>query len=169
MKKLLFVIAFAPLFSTAQKIIEDKVDDFTHMHVVRTDWEMLYSKFSGVIIHARISKLDTLVYLELKLMGAGVVGMAENTDLLLKMANDSVVTLKNLKSTISCIGCGAVGMSGSKLQGIELSFPLPASEKKILSANEISKLRIYLTGGFVEENIKSDDADTFADMVKLIL
>lgn len=171
MKRLAFLAFLVPSLSFAQKIEENKVDEFTHHKIIRTSWEPIIKKFGNSIIgHVRVSKIDGDIYINLRIMRSGsAMAIDEGARLMIKTASDSIVTLNNLKYQISCTGCGAVGFAGSALQGLDLTFPMSDDQANYLLANKAVKLRIYLTDGYLEEEIKEKFAEILINELKLAL
>jgi len=77
----------------------------------------------------------------------------EGGQLLLKLDNDSIVTLKNLKYQIFCTGSALLGC-GSSAPGLDLSFGIYKDHLDMLLSHKIVKVRIYLTSGYVEDEVK---------------
>jgi hypothetical protein len=169
MKKTLLAFLFSPLLSTAQKIEENKVDDFTHAKIIRTTWQPIVRKLgASVIAHIRVSKIDDQEYLDLRVMGSGIISINEGDKLMLKTDKDSIITLSNLKYQIACSGCGAVGFAGSALQGLDLKFPMSPDKRDFLIMHKLVKIRLYTSGGYWEDDVKERHSIAFIDALKLI-
>lgn len=167
--KIIYLVAVLPMISRAQKVEENKTDDFTHAKIIRTTWEPIVKKLGGSIIaHVRFSKIDDQEYLNLRVMGGGVTSINEGDKLMLKTDKDSIIALSNLKYQISCSGCGAVGFSGSALQGLDLNFALSPDQRDYLLMHKLIKIRLYMASGYWEEDIKEKHSTTFIDALKLI-
>lgn len=168
-KKLLLLAAWVlPLCATAQKLVEDKVDDFTKAKVKRTSWETICKK-GGFWTYSKCSKIDSSRYLKFKIMSdRKVYVIEEGNELLLKIGTDSIITLKCLKRAISCRGCGAIGLVGSAAEGIEVDFFIPPDSYDFLIKNKINKMRLYTNGGFIEAEMKEDWAKLFIKQLELI-
>lgn len=171
MKRLLLAATLLPLLSTGQKIVENRVDDFTHHKIVRTNWEALVQKFGGHnIIHARMSRINDAIFLDYRFMYDGsVIAVDEGANLMIKTDGDSVVTLKNMRYQISCKGCGTTGFTGNGLQGLDLSFPLTGDQAHYLLLHKAVKVRIYTTDGYIEDEVKEKSAGILIGEIKLIL
>lgn len=167
MKKLL-ILLLLPALCRGQKIAENKIDEFTKHHVVRTEWELL-DRSDGFYTHVRISNIDNSIFLNLRWIHNGEVGaVTEGTRIMLKMANDSIITLQTLKSVVSCRGCGAVGFAGSTGYGYDLACALSAEELAALSSLTIKKIRIYLSEGYEEHEIKEKNSQAIKNQILLI-
>jgi hypothetical protein len=168
--KIIFLLLLFPTLCPAQKIAENKIDDFTHLNVKRTTWESLVYKISGsIIVHTRISKIDSSYYLDIKYMGTSACLMRDNDALMFKMENDSIVTLTNQKSTLSCLGCGAINIVGSGVQGLDLSIPISKQQLTYLASMHAVKLRLYLSDGYIEGEIGKGKYETFIRQIRLML
>ena len=150
-----------------QMIKEDQVDEFTKNKVVRTSWEPLTKK-GKIYSHARVSKINTTTYLDFKIMlSAGltmdhsVFAIEKGETVMLKLNNDTIVTLNNPEHLISCTGCGAINIIGSGVQGIHLKIDLTDNQISTLLDHKITKIRIYTTDGYVENEVP----DKFQEIV----
>ena len=169
MKTLFLIVFFSPTFCFAQKLKENKIDEFTNASVKRTSWETI--TYSGrFVAYARISKIDDTYYLNLRVMlpSSEVFSIDKGDELMIKTVTDSIVTLYNLEYGISCTGCGAKGLLGSGVQGMEVSYKIPSEIVSYLLNNKIKKLRIYTTDGYAEGDIKDKNTETFIKLLKLV-
>ena len=165
----LFFLLF-PFFAGAQKIAENKVDDFTHAKIRRTTWNDLDFKFSGpMIVRTRINQIDSLYYLEVKYMCHGACSMRQGDVFMLKFSSDSIISLPNPELKLSCIGCGSTGLMGSNALGLDLSFNITHEQIKYFSENKIVKIRLYLSDGYNEDSPSSSDAKIFMNQAKIML
>lgn len=152
----------------AQKIAENKVDEFTKNTVKRTSWEAI-QRTSTLTAYCRVSKINDVVYLELRCMLGGYVFAIDKGDKLMLMTDtDSVITLLNGKYEISCKGCGSINITGSALQGAELSYLVSNDEFNFLLNNRVKKLRLYTTKGYVEAELKDKFSETLMKEFALI-
>ena len=167
--KILFIIAvlITPK-SFSQKLQENKIDDFTKKSIKSTSYETINynNNFMGYI---KLRKVDDRSFLYLKMMLSGSVFAVEEGDKLMMITDtDSILTLNNSEFKISCEGCGAKGMLGSALQGVELRYEISNPTLAYLSENKIKKMRIYTKDGYVEDKIKEKNASIFMKLIKLI-
>jgi hypothetical protein len=176
MKKILILatLIFSTVFCFAQKLEKNEVDEFTGNSVKRTSWEDLVlsnnltdlantfaSKF-------RISKIDDFYYFDFKLMLSGDFSIEEGQLLMLKLGNDSIVKLSNLEHKTTCLGCGAVGVAGSKFPGISVSYVLSTEQIDELKKHKAVKIRVYKSDGYVEREIKEKNAKKFIKALEII-
>ncbi len=151
-----------------QKIAENRIDDFTKHHVIRTDWEAL-SREGGFYTHIRVSSIDHIIFFDLKWLHDNEIGaINEGARIMFKMTNDSIVTLHTLEGVVSCRGCGAVGFAGSTGYGYQLSCSMGGQELSMLSKLPVKKMRIYLPDGYVEYDIKEKFSQVLMNQILLI-
>lgn len=162
------VLIFTTCSLFAQKIAENKTDDFTHLKIVRTTWEPLVKQLGAkMMIHVRVSRIDSNENIGVKIMGnSGAID--KDANLMLKMDNDSIVILKNIDYKLSCTGCGAIGFAGSAGPGFDLTLLLTEEKKKYLLEHKIVKVRVYFTDGYLEDAVKDKYASTLQNELKLI-
>lgn len=165
---LLILFTLFTISGTAQKVSEDYVDEFTKNHIKRTDWETLTFDMKGVT-HYRLSKIDDHYFIQLKIMlGDVFFSINENDEFMLKLANDEIVTLKNMKYTTTCVGCGSTGLNGSGAQGICVNYNINNEQYLLLTQNVVSKIRVYTSKGLIDLEIKNKKADILQKALKLI-
>jgi hypothetical protein len=167
-------ILFLKVAASGQTIKENIVDEFTKNKVVRTSWEPL-AKVNRFYAHSRVSKINDNVFLDLKIMigrsfeiGGSIFSIKDGPYIMFKLENDSVVTLTNPKYEIACQGCGAVNLIGSSGYGVNLKIPIDEPLIEHLSSHKVTKIRIYTTDGYVEEDIKEKFRETVLKELKLI-
>ncbi len=140
--------------SVGQVLKENKVDDFTNNTIKRTSWESINMTMQFAAFF-RISKINDNTFFDLKMLkGKSVFSIDEGQELMLTMSNQDIVKLPNLEYTVTCLGCGAKGLVGSKCQGINVSYPLTNEQIEVLKTYTGKKLRIYTNDGYVENDMK---------------
>lgn len=175
MKHLSILISLCISFAcNAQTIKENQVDEFTKNKVIRTSWEPL-CKSGNIYAHVRASKINDQLYIDLKFMLAGslkiggtIFSIADGPKIMLKLSNDTIVTLVNPKYEIACRGCGAVNLIGSEEYGVFLKIPVEDSQLDFITSYGIAKMRIYTTDGYVESDIKEKFKDIIINELKLV-
>lgn len=171
MKQLFILMSIIPCISFGQKLEQNKTDEFTKAHIKITSWETLnsFGFANKLFAFTRIRKIDSTYLLDFKvtLRSGSVFSIREGDELMIK-TSDSVIALSNLKYQISCTGCGVKGFTGSGLEGIEVTYEIPASEVFYLSNNKIKKIRVYISDGYVEDDIKDKNAQMFVRQLKLV-
>lgn len=170
MKKLLIPTFLLLIFSASysQKLTTNEVDEFTHHAVKRTSWETLSTSMK-IGYYIRISKIDDILYLDLKVLPMGkAFALQEGDDFMFKFDNDSIVTLKNLKTVFPCVGCGSPGgLTGASSLGVETSYVIPDNLIDSFKNLGVAKFRLYTAKGFLEEEIKKK-ANLIKELIALV-
>ena len=163
---LLFFLSLNTSFS--QKLVENKIDEFTKHAVKRTSWETLMEKF-GMVIYLRVSVIDSTEYIDVKsMLGGKVFAIPKGETFMIKLANDSIVKLNTLSHEVSCRGCGAKGFSGSATEGIQVAYVIDKQTHDLLKQYPIKKVRLYTTEGYHEEDVNKNKSDALQSILKLI-
>ncbi|MDB5206178.1 MAG: hypothetical protein JWR72_1253 [Flavisolibacter sp.] len=169
MRTPLICVLLFPLAALCQKIDENKVDELTKASVKRTTWEKVCnSSFSKKFTaYARVSKVDSTLYLGFKAMTGKELSVKEGDEFTLITKGDSI-TLHSLKSVTSCKGCGSQGFGGSGVEGINLAFIVPAKQAAYLKNNPVQKIRLYTSIGYIEDELNEKNAKTLMKEFELI-
>lgn len=156
---LVLIILLFTHTAISQTIAEESIDEFTGSSIKRSSWET-FNQSMKFIGHFRISKIDSIFYFDLKMMrGDKVFSISEGSDLMFKLDNNEIVTVKALTTEITCTGCGAIGFNGSTGQGIQISYLLSSDQLKLLKEHKVVKVRVYTTDGYLEDEIKEKFID----------
>jgi hypothetical protein len=156
----------------SQKLELNELDEFTGVSVKRTSWEYftrgMKNKTSS---YFRISKLDSTYYFDLKiaLQPSKVFSISDGEKIMLMLDDKTVYKLDNLEYTVSSTGAGAIGLSGSGMYGVNISC-ISAEDRNFekLKTNLITKVRIYTTDGYVEDEVKEDFAKKVMTAISLV-
>lgn len=158
-----------PVFGQAQKLAEDKKDEFTGAVVKRTRWE----QFSGKLKHfsyIRASRIDNSFFIGYKLsLSNHVFGVSKDAKLMLKLADSSVITATAIESQVTCKGCGAINIMGGTGPGMNMEYSLPADKFLDLLKSKVVKVRVYTTDGYSEAEIKEGNAEDFLKQAELLI
>lgn len=167
MKNLLvtYCLLFISSISFSQKIEENKVDDFTKNLVTRTSFEVLSR--NGFNSYCRINKINQSYFLQIRVMNGTVLAVQANSDVMFKMSNDSIISLKVMEGASSCLGCGAIGFLGSASPGIDFKILLTSEEIKQFNSLKIKKVRIYTIDGYIEAEVKEKFSDIITKELNL--
>lgn len=163
MKNLLLVITlFGTLntFSQNSAFEKNEIDDMLGHKVLITKWSTIVMNWNSTV-YSRIHLSGENIFLDIKAGTNKVTSAQKDALLILKTWNDSLIKLKNSSYTISGIGDGAIGLSGSRDQGISLSYQISKKELEEISKNGIKKIRIYLSDYYMEEELKKKKSDSF--------
>lgn len=166
---LFIVVNLVTKSSNAQTIEENKIDEFTKKSTKRTSWDPL-SRSNDIWLYSQISKVDTSFYVSLRIIIKGKpFSIKKDDQMLLKLENDSIITLHNPKDEEACRGCGSQNFWTSASKGVEIEYLLSKSAVEYLKEFKVNKIRLYTSRGTVEEDIKGKFADNFFTQVRLIL
>lgn len=170
MKTIAILLLMLPLCCFSQKIVRDEVDEFTKTKIKETSWEpgvrdmKIYTFF-------RVRVLDNDIILGLKFMQTNrdkILSIYQDDPLMLLLKNDTVVTLKCLKSVVSCKGCGAKGFSGSSAYGINASYYVDLESLELLKQFPIKKMRIYTTDGYIPVEFNDENGTVVKELLRLV-
>lgn len=165
-KVLLIIVLFIGVNSFAQKLEVNKTDEFTGDILKKTSWENLAT--SGFFTYFNVSNVNGDYFLNLKVMIEGkVFSIEKDGELMLKLTNGEIITLKNTEHTITCIGCGAKGVVGSADEGISVSYTLSKEDAEILNNATIESLRIYTSIGFRDSKLKEKNSNKIQKAIQL--
>ena len=154
--KLLIIVFFLGTYlSIAQKIVKNETDEFTGSSIKQSDWNTL-SMTRDLACYFRISQVNNKLRFDLKLNLAGkVFSIDKGQEIMFKLSNNEIVKLENVKYTVTCNGCAAKGIVGSNTEGIQVTYYLTQEKLKLLTDNEVVKVRVYTSEGYVEDSIKA--------------
>ena len=139
-----------------QKLVEDKVDEFTKQTIKRTSWEKFVGGGGMTVLstNLRVSKVDAAFWIELKMMHSNsVYSIPTDGEFMFKLNTGDVVTLHNHQFEITCSGCGAVGFVGSTGMGMHTHYAITLEEIQKLNSAPIEKVRIYTSDGYIEREV----------------
>lgn len=153
--------------SFGQKLEENKKDDFTGNMIKRTSWENLFTTMTANAFF-RISLDGDNESFDFKYQDGSVFSIDKDQELLLKLDNGDVVTLKNYQYTTTCKGCGARGFTGSSAEGIQVLYLLSKDQITQLKAHKIVKVRINTVEGFFDHDVKDKNAVKIQDCLNLL-
>lgn len=165
---LLFLLL--PVFSQAQKIVEDKKDEFTGAIVKRTNWIQVAGGAFEATFYIRAGRVDSTNYLYLRIIyGSRIVySIPEGAKLMLKMQDASVITLENTEYQLSTRGGGAIDLIGSDAPGTKTTYPVSDEDVAKLINTPIIKLRCYLSDSYFEDEIKDKKAKQIQQLFSLL-
>lgn len=158
--KHLLLIALTAIYlpATAQKLAEDEKDEFTGLQVKETSVEKLAHPFkmSGFSYNFAVKKVDDRYYFNLRMMSLNgeVFAIRKDSKFMLRLKNDSVITLLSPSFEVSGKGEAGSGLSASSAQGVSIYYPITKQEISLINASEITKIRVYTSDGFTEQDIK---------------
>ena len=155
------ILIFFIQFVTAQKIIENKVDEFTDISIVRTDLNTLISKGSSWVqnkttVKYGFVKTNGSIQLNIKMVmnGGDVFSINEDDRIIFLYENGNKSEYYPLESVVAGQGDASTGLWGSELWGVNTYYNSETGFSDLLK-NKISKIRIYTDEGYIEDDVKS--------------
>jgi hypothetical protein len=97
-----------------------------------------------------------------------VFSIDKDMQIMFKLDNGDIVTLNNLKFTVTCNGCGATGFVGSQAEGIDVRYPITKEQVEKLKAGKIVKVRVYTGDGYIDQDIKDKNAEKVTASLNLL-
>ncbi|WP_312208265.1 hypothetical protein [Empedobacter sp.] len=171
MRNIIIYLFFISSFINAQESEKNYKDEFTGDNIKRSSWEFLNNASNGFTAKFRLSNIENLYYLDLKMMigtsSPKVFSIHEGDKLMFKLKNDEIIEINSLSSEITCTGCGSTGLIGSKAQGIKTTYALTDEQFNKLKSEPVSKIRIYTTDGYVENDVKGKHSKTIQKAFQL--
>lgn len=163
-----FILTFFTQSVFSQTLVENKVDEFTKTSVKRTSWDVICAK-SGLYVYSRASKLNESRIITLRIMmGTSVFSIRKDAKLMLKLSNDSIVTLYNSEYALSCRGCGSINIVGYNNPGVSVDYFISKTDYQTLLESRVVKLRVYASDGYSEGDIKKKNSEEIYKQLKLI-
>lgn len=173
MKYLLLLFAVSTSAVYSQKLVTNSKDEFTGKIVKQTSVEALAAPFkmTGYRYDFSIKQVDSNCYFNLRLtsLSNSVFSIKDGDQFAIKFQDGSVVELTNTEYAISERGKGSTGLSGSMSFGVSLFMLLSKENIDALLSKKITKVRIYTTDGYSDQDIKSNADKKVKAALKLIL
>ncbi|WP_167596580.1 hypothetical protein [Leeuwenhoekiella sp. ZYFB001] len=178
MKKNLFIstiLIFLIQFVAAQKIIENKVDEFTGDKIIKTNSNTLISKGSSWLqnkstVNYGFVKINGTIQLNIKMVlnGGKVFSINDDNKIIFLYENGNKSEYYPIESVVAGQGDAASGLWGSGLWGVDAYFYSESGFSDLLK-NKISKVRIYTDEGYLEDDIKSKLDREIKETLELII
>ena len=169
-KAILVILLYIPLLSFAQKLKQNEVDPFSKQLTRQTSWETLHSGGKNTTYFS-VRKIDNRVLLEIKaMMGSGgtYFSVPSGADFMIRLQNDSVVTLHNLTPAYASLGEGAINFYGSGAPGISVTYGLDEKEVALLLTNPATQFRISTSVGAYTFDLKKGGAERLQKSLTLV-
>ena len=169
-KAILGVLISIPLLCFAQKLKKNEVDPFTGQLVRQTSWKTLRHK-SAHTSYFSVRKIDTRVFLDFRaIMGPGgtYFSIPRGAYFMIKLQNDSIVTLHNLTPAYASDGQGAIGFYGSAATGISVTYGLDEKEVALLLKNPATQFRFCTSIGPYTFDLKKGGAEKLRKALALV-
>lgn len=150
---------FIPLLSYCQLpwencvYTQNRIDEFKGYRVQETESINIVLSF-GEGLELSFKQIDSLYYMNYLRSVGETLSVDEGAEFLIKLTNDSIVTLYNLEFKISESNTVKVGNSYYTSSYIELTYPISEIQLRNILANTILKYRFYTNSGYIEDEIK---------------
>lgn len=150
----LFALLFAacfPITLKAQRLKEDKIDEFTKAHVIQTKW-CAFTKNKRNQSVFRITKIDSTLWLDLQIEASKHHYVINQGDPLMFLFDDgSTVKVFSEKNDFARGGAPRKGKDKQKYQSSLTTYRIGKSAKDSLLTGTIVKFRVYWSNGYMEE------------------
>ncbi len=146
------------------KLSEFRVDDETKDTIIRSYWQVLErsSMVHKLNTFYRISRINGDMFIDLKAVEGGELFVVPRGALVkLLLENGDVIVLRNEKYTVSCPGCGDRGYWGGQAHGVQLRFPLPDDDIRLMLRYHIMAIVVGSSDDYLEKRVSQSHADIF--------
>lgn len=144
--------------ATAQKLVQNSKDEFTGNQIKETSVEKLAHplKMNGFAYNFSVKRVNDTYFLNLRMMSLNksVFAIREDSKLMIKLKNDSVITLFAAEFNVSGKGGAGSGLSAGNAEGTSVYYPISNEQIELILQSDISKIRVYTSDGFTEQDIK---------------
>lgn len=173
MKKLFLLLTLSLVTSLcfSQKLKTNEIDEFTGSKVAVTTWENIC--FTGKdYVYAMVWRADGKINLHIKHMpskgGIKEYKINQGDKFLLLLDDGTVVTSSAAETFHSSIGAGAVGYTGSAVEGIYAVYSITDEDAELLRSQPLKKVRMYTSVGYIELDLKETKKDIIQNMFTLV-
>jgi len=177
MKKILLLLFIFPTMLFAQKIEENRKDEFKGTSIIGTSYETLIAKGSTWLsnqttVKYRFVKINGTYGIQVKMVynQGKVFSIDKDAELIFKFNDGTITTFNAVDYAVANEGGAATGAWGSALYGVFVSF-LSVEDPNLdnILNKTLTGARIYTDEGYVEDvAIKDKVASVFNNSIKLI-
>lgn len=170
MKKLFTLILFFVTLSTQAQKLSEHVDEFTGHKIKKTSVDYLRESFTfSIAVSIQQINDDYFMVAAINIGTNKYFSISEGTELMFKLENGEVVTLKALESQVSTRGGAYTGrFAGSNAVGLTGKYLLSEENMEAFKRSNVAKIRIYTTDKYYDDEVKSSKADAVKKAVTLI-
>jgi hypothetical protein len=173
MKQFLPLLLMLSFSATAQKLTTNETDEFTRNQVKETSVEKLAHPFkmSGFAYNFSAKRINDNYYFNLRMMSLNkeVFAIRKDSKLMIRLKNDSIITLLAPSFEVSGTGKAGSGLSAGSAEGTSVYYPISRDEIDLLLSSEIVKLRVYTSEGYTEQDIKEAGSKKVKECFRLVL
>ena len=166
MRKSILLMLLCSMWVAAfsQKIVKNEKDEFTGSQVTETSYTAISDGFNCAL---RIVN-DTRTLLSVFNCDDNVYTMEEGAEFMLKLQNDSILTLENLKDAVSEYWSTTIGSLHLSHFNLKTKYILSDEQIKQLQTTPITVVRFYTTDGYIERKVSSKNAKKLLKLFNLI-
>ena len=169
--KLLGLLLFLTVSSNAfcQSIARNERDDLTGVKVVYTEWEILANS-RGVTYFYRINVIDRkpILDLQIKVVFGNLWTVSKGSPFVLQLANDSIVKLETLESSVSYHGAGQLGLWGYHDANTLSSFTLSNESINAIIDQDLVLFKIGTSEGYLTEPMRKKHKKRLSNTLKML-
>lgn len=166
MKVLFFFLMYLVACNSihAQKIIKDEIDEFTGSRITETN----YINFSDGFTCALHKVNNTVVLRTTYNCGDKIYSMEKGADLMFKLENDSIITLKNLEDAVAEYWSLNLGKTFIEHFNLKTRYVIPEEVYTLLKTYKIRTIRFYTTDGYITETVPDKRAKKILKLFHLL-
>lgn len=160
-KTFLYIILLVGISAYSQKIEVNKKDDMTNNNIIKTSMEKLTSNMVPKWIKVGVDKINDKYLLSTTIcMGGQFFIVSEGGEIILKLTNDSLVTLKSIERATAHDGIGG--------KQAEVRYLIPIDKLDLLRKNGVKKVRPYAFDGYVDIEVQEKKYNIIQKEIELI-
>lgn len=148
----------------AQKIVKDEIDEFTGSRITVTN----YISFSDGFTCALHKVNNTIILKTTYNCGDKVYSMEKGADLMLKLENDSIITLNNEEDAVAEYWSLNLGKTFIWHFSLKTIYIIPDEVYTLLKTNKIRMVRFYTTDGYITETVSEKRAKKILKLFSLL-
>ena len=148
----------------AQKIVKDEIDEFTGNRITETN----YISFSDGFTCALPKVNNTIILKTTYNCGDKVYSMEKGADLMLKLENDSIITLNNEEDAVAEYWSLNLGKTFIEHFNLKTRYIIPDEVYTLLKTNKIRMVRFYTTDGYITETVSEKRAKKILKLFSLL-
>lgn len=161
---LLMLLCFMWATAFSQKIVKSEKDEFTGSQVTETSYTAISDGFNCAL---RIVN-DTRTLLAVFNCNDNVYIMEEGAEFMIKLQNDSIITLQNLKLAVAEYWSTTIGSLHLSHFNLNTDYILSDEQIKQLQTIPVTVVRFYTTDGYIERKVSGKNAKKLLKLFNLI-
>ena len=161
---LLMILCTMWVAAFSQKIVKNEKDEFTGSHVTETSYTAISDGFNCALRTIN----DTRTLLAVFNCGDDVYSMEEGAEFMLKLQNDSIITLQNLKDAVAEYWSSTIGSLHLSHFNLKTKYILSDEQIQQLQTTPITVVRFYTTDGYIERKVSAKNAKKLLKLFNLL-